>query len=297
MPFWIQGSATKCSRNAASLSASTTSRTSFSSSGPPRTTVPSSTSASMKTACSSQPACSRRPFDQSQGPRCSSVTRNSCLTGAAWRLAADGAEDEVRREAEDESGEEAPGDERLVAEPGVHLHELDDHVQDRAGCEGEEADGDRGARPGLADDGAEERRRSADDAEEDQEAPGGTLRVACERRDDPKAFGAVVKREADDQHECKARLPERRRLADRKTLGEVVQADSGRDQHCEPTRAGHAVDPRRLDPGRRRRAGAEHALRALLGHPAVVRDEAEKAEAKPAGEQRGVAHEVAPGAA
>ena len=48
------------------------------------------------------------------------------------------------------------------------------------------------ARPRLADEGAEERRRAADEAEGAEEAPRRPLRVAGERRDDPEALGGVV---------------------------------------------------------------------------------------------------------
>src|SRR5204863_527034 len=74
-------------------------------------------------------------------------SNNGCLAAAVpgascarcpRSLAADGAEDEVRGEADDEAAEYAPGDERLVPEPRIHLHELDDHVEDRSRGEGDE---------------------------------------------------------------------------------------------------------------------------------------------------------------
>src|SRR5438046_517875 len=83
-----------------------------------------------------------------------------------------------------------------------------------AGREGEEAHGDGRARPGLPGERAKEGRAAADEPERAEEAPARPLRVAGERRDDPEALGAVVQREADDQHERQARLAECSRLAD-----------------------------------------------------------------------------------
>jgi len=45
-----------------------------------------------------------------------------------------------------------------------------------------------------------------------------------------------VQAEADDQDEREAELVARRRLPDREPLGEVVQADPGRDEEREPAR-------------------------------------------------------------
>src|SRR5690349_11708122 len=168
------------------------------------------------------------------------TNRSVSIRGA---LSADSGKDEIGGEPDDDAAEDPPGDERLVAEARIDLDELNDDVQDRAGRQREEADGDRGARPRLPDERAQERRAAADQAEGAEEAPARTLRVTGERRDDPEALGAVVEREADDQHERQARLAERRRLADRQAFGEVVQADPGRDQQRQPARARHPVDP------------------------------------------------------
>ena len=53
----------------------------------------------------------------------------------------------------------------------------------------------------------------------------------------PNPSVRVVEGEADDQDERQARLPGGGGLADREALGEVVQADAGRDQQREPARA------------------------------------------------------------
>src|SRR6185437_4120284 len=75
--------------------------------------------------------------------------------------------------------------------------------------------------------------------EEGEEAPGGPLLVAGERRADPEAFGRVVETEADDQDDREADLVRRGGLTDREALGEVVQADAGGDEDREPSRRRH----------------------------------------------------------
>lgn len=79
MPFRAQLSSASRRRTASSDGASITCRISRSpSSGPPRTTKPSSTSESMKVACSSQPSCPRRSRAQSHGPpRCRRTAKNT----------------------------------------------------------------------------------------------------------------------------------------------------------------------------------------------------------------------------
>ena len=169
------------------------------------------------------------------------------------------------------------------------VEQLHHDVEDRAGREAEEEDGDGGAHPRLPDDGAEEGRAAADQPEQEQEAPARDLPLASERRDDAEALGRVVEAEADDQRDRELELPARGRLPDRETLREVVQADPGRDQHREEARRREAHRVRLLELGRGGRARAEQRPAPVAVHPALVADQPHEAEPEPAEEQRAVA--------
>src|SRR4029077_4524668 len=81
-------------------------------------------------------------------------------------LDAGGGDDEVRREAEHDPGDEEPGDEYRVSVFAVDREQFLDDVEDRAPGNGEEDDRDCVARPRLSDDRAEKGRSAADHSEQ-----------------------------------------------------------------------------------------------------------------------------------
>src|SRR6184192_2525091 len=128
----------------------------------------------------------------------------------------------------------SPGGHVFVAELAGHGEKLDDDIEDRSRGEREKRREDGLVLKGLADRGADERRSPGDESQRPQEAPAGELRLARQGPDDPEALGRVVQREPDYQHESQPKLPARGRLADRETLGEVVETDAERDEKREP---------------------------------------------------------------
>ena len=101
--------------------------------------------------------------------------------------------------------------------------------------------------------------------------------------------------EADDECEREADLACRARLADGEPLAEVVQADADRDQERKLASGGKTVDPRpRGELVDRRGTGPDERRAAPLLHPPVVVDEAHEPRDEAAGEERGVADELAP---
>src|SRR6478752_2599344 len=110
------------------------------------------------------------PADREQ-PR-STGRASSRLSG----LDAGGGDDEVGREAEQDPGDEEPGDEHRMAVLAVDREELPHHVEDRTAGNGEEGDRDRVARPCLPQDRAEEGGSTSDQAQEAEQPPA---------RDDP----------------------------------------------------------------------------------------------------------------
>src|SRR6266446_5078795 len=111
----------------------------------------------------------------------------------------------------------------------VHGEQLADDVEDRAGRDGEEDDADGVARPGLADDRAEERRGAADEAEEREQLPARADPLPRQRTADAEPLGRVVQAEADDERDREADLARGGGLADGEALTEVVHADTDGD--------------------------------------------------------------------
>src|SRR5947199_4222224 len=83
----------------------------------------------------------------------------SCTSGPG------GDENEVGGQPGEEAEQHAPHEHLLVAHAERHLHELQDDVEDRTGCQGEEGDEHRLVDEGLADDRADERGAATDDAQ------------------------------------------------------------------------------------------------------------------------------------
>ncbi len=102
-------------------------------------------------------------------------------------------------------------------------------VEDRPRCERQERDRHDFAHPRLAQQRPEERRSTADQAEQCEEAPARTLGVPGERGDDAEAFRRVVQAEADHEHERETDLILCRGLADREPFGEVMEPDPRSD--------------------------------------------------------------------
>src|SRR5262245_65315774 len=86
-------------------------------------------------------------------------------------LDAGGGNHEVGREAQEDPGHEEPGDEHRVAVLAVDREQLLDDVEDRAARDREEDDRHGVARPGLPDNGAEERGASSDETEQAEQPP------------------------------------------------------------------------------------------------------------------------------
>src|SRR5215472_12754206 len=136
-------------------------------------------------------------------------------------LRAGAGENQICAEAEDEARKHADRRELFVPDPSAGARHLADDPHDRAGRERQECDRqDRRCEP-IDDDGAEERRRTTDEAEPEYlpEAGGRTTR---KRRRYPEAFGHVVQTESDDEHDRELDGSRRRRLADPESFTEVV---------------------------------------------------------------------------
>src|SRR5665647_3463585 len=144
-----------------------------------------------------------------------------------------GDEHPVSQEAGQQPQQEPPGHEPLEAEGAIDLQQLDDDVEDRARGQGQEGYRDKVVDPRLSHHRAEERRPAADEAEQREEAPARQGAVTREGRDDPEPLGGVVKAKADNEDERQADLARGRRLTDGEAFGEVVQADSNRDEEGE----------------------------------------------------------------
>src|ERR1019366_734895 len=80
-------------------------------------------------------------------------------------------EDHVGGEAGDQSEQDAPGHQLLVAELAGDAEQLDDDVQDRTGSQGEEPEEERVVPERLPDEGAEEGWPAADEAHDGEEPP------------------------------------------------------------------------------------------------------------------------------
>ena len=93
----------------------------------------------------------------------------------------------------------------------------------------------------MAEQRPEERRRSAEEAEEREEGPARPLRLSREWRADAEAFRRVVQPEPDDQHDRQTDLVPGRRLSDREPFREVVQSDPRREEADAPARHGGAA--------------------------------------------------------
>jgi hypothetical protein len=108
--------------------------------------------------------------------------------------------------------------------PPPDVEKLAHDVEDRPAREGENEGLRRAGDPEAPDDRAHERRPSADQAEEAEEAPGGPL--SRERPRDPEPFGRVVEPEADHERERERDGSRRPELADGQAFAEVVDATS-----------------------------------------------------------------------
>ncbi len=124
------------------------------------------------------------------------------------------------------------------------IQELHDDVEDRARGQREERHLERLVHPRLADERAQERRTSGDEAHHSEEAPAGPVRLRAQGTDDPEPFGGVVETEADDKEQRELDRVAGGRLPDGEALGEVVQADADGDEQCQALRLGQSVDPR-----------------------------------------------------
>src|SRR5205814_6664094 len=90
--------------------------------------------------------------------RLPSSLRSSVQTPPASALGAGGGQDGVRREAEQQAAEQAPGRDALRVEPAADGEQLDHHVEDGTRGQGEERDAQRLVGEPLADQGTQERR-------------------------------------------------------------------------------------------------------------------------------------------
>ena len=136
---------------------------------------------------------------------------------------------------------------RDTAAAGDLFRNLHQHLRDRAGANREEQHREHRRISQAAGERAGNRRRAADDAEEQEIDESRAL--PGQRRHDREAFGRVVQREADDEQRAESRFAERERGADREPFAEVVEADP--DGHHE-----------REDPARPTAGGARLAARA-----------------------------------
>src|SRR4051794_37142846 len=141
----------------------------------------------------------------------SEVMKSTTSSGIGARvrqtcLHAGGGDDGVGEESGEEAEEHAVGEQVAALGSRGDADELGDHVDQRAGGQGQERDADRLAREAVTDERAEEGRATTDRAEGQEERPAGATRhagaigVRGEGRDDAEAFGGIVQPEADDQH-------------------------------------------------------------------------------------------------
>jgi hypothetical protein len=207
--------------------------------------------------------------------------------------AAEGLEEEVGAEAEEQADEDPRAADDLQPERPVHAQELDDHIEDRAGGEPEEGDRERRVDDGLADECAEDRRSAADQPERGQKRPARTDRASGKRRDDAEPLRRVVEREADDEGAREREFPSGCRLADREAFGEVVEPDPDGDEDREFAAGDGGRAPGELAHGRR--SGAD-ATGSAGGEPAFIANEAQERHGKADGDGRCEERELAPGA-
>src|SRR4051794_33267792 len=160
---------------------------------------------------------------------CIKRSRTRTLTGPARSAAAVG-DDEVGHDPGREAAREQDEPELAVAVAPHAVPDLTDDVEDRAARDRVEGELERLGADAVADHRADEGGAAADQAGEREPAPRGP--DVAERADDAEALRRVVEREADDQHGGEADLPGLRRDADGEPLGEVVQADRGRDDQA-----------------------------------------------------------------
>src|SRR6187549_203750 len=100
-------------------------------------------------------------------------------------------------------------DQRATGGPGQVTSDLDNHLEGRSGCPGEEENAEEVGGEVTADPGADDRRASGDQGKDGQ--AGDSDRGAAllgDRRGDAEPLRDVMDHEADDQKRAEGELPE-----------------------------------------------------------------------------------------
>src|SRR5665811_1261965 len=148
-----------------------------------------------------------------------------------WRFsdAGDG-DDGVGGKAGEQAREETVGEQVGPFGLGGDSDELSDDVEDGARRQRKKDDADRLAGEAVPDGGADEGGTAADQAEGGKERPAGPgcvgAGVGGQGGDNAEPFGGVVQAESDHEQGGQGDLAGCGGLADRETLGEVVQPDA-----------------------------------------------------------------------
>jgi membrane protein DedA with SNARE-associated domain len=108
--------------------------------------------------------------------------------------------------------------------------QLDDDIEDGTRGERKEYHAHGVAGELAPDGGAKKGRAAADEAHQQQEAPGRPVAVGGQRRDDAESLGGVVQGKADDQDRRESDGAGGGASSDREALAEVVQPDPDRDE-------------------------------------------------------------------
>src|SRR5215216_2250020 len=144
-------------------------------------------------------------------------------------LSAQGLQNELGDETQQDSGRYPPAGPAGRPELAPRPEQLVDHVDDRTAGQGEEQNGEqlRGVRKAC--DSTQKRRPAGDEPAEGEETPTHAFLVS-QRGRDAESLRGVVQPETNDQRQCQRQLARLRRTPYGETFREVVQPDARGDQ-------------------------------------------------------------------